>query len=289
MCMYVCIYIYIYIHTHTSTHTQVKPNKSASPNGLSLAIAHNTSKHHTHAHTHTQVKPNESASPNGLSTLARFAIAPHTLPASVLNALKVSILGGEQLVPSNTYLLAQANNEKWPAYSFRVHIRPLPEKCIHAIIAEVKAKPPLGVPATHGLDRLKCMFPITNRGISADIARHNLNILCNLNCADPRNGDHLSLTVFAWFLAAGFKQSNLVDMCGSEPAKASVKKFVAQVKAAAANTNTFYKVLVYLPLPVNTDVRYVTSSDKVQVRFAMHIFMYYVPCMLCEIERQSSG
>jgi hypothetical protein len=220
---------------------------------------------HTYIHKHIQVKPNEAASPNGLSTLARFAIAPHTLPASVLNALKVSILGGEQLVPSNTYLLAQANNETWPAYSFRVHIRPLPEKCIHAIIAEVKSKPPPGVPGTHGLERLKCMFPVTNRGISADIARHNLNILCHLDSADTRNSSHLGLTVFSWFLAAGFKQPNLVDMCASEPAKANVRKFVTQVKTAAANKTSFYQVLVYTPLPVNTDVRYVTSSDKVQL------------------------
>ncbi len=168
-------------------------------------------------------------------------------------------------MPSSTYLLAQANNQTWPAYSFRVHNRPLPEACKKLIAAEVKQKPLGGIPSAKNLEKLKRIFPITNRGISVETAHHNLNILCHLNQVGSENSSHVGLTVLSWFIAAGFTQTSLADMCHDDAAKANLKKYVQQIRTAASQESAFTTCLVYVPLPVNTDVRFVTSSDKVQL------------------------
>ena len=51
----------------------------------------------------------------GLSTIARFVRAPHTLPASMVNTLKMSMVGGDQpAIASEKYVLAQLGSQTYP-------------------------------------------------------------------------------------------------------------------------------------------------------------------------------
>ena len=59
----------------------------------------------------------------GLSTLGRFALAPHTLPASILNTLYQSMVDKESnaIIASEGYILAQKDNTTYSVRSWEPH------------------------------------------------------------------------------------------------------------------------------------------------------------------------
>jgi len=163
-------------------------------------------------------------------------------------------------------------------YVFRTHSRLLPDECIAYLVEEVKRKELPGVPRESS-PKLKAFFPLTNEGVSVDTVRHNLNILVHIR-EGPDTDDRqaqIFLPTIVWFEAAGFTKTNLQDMLASpdgESDEARLKRDQAHLRRLQENQNAmqevyskanFTKRLVFDPLPVYTDVRFVSDRDRIEL------------------------
>ena len=210
----------------------------------------------------------------GLSLLARFVIEPHTLPASILNTLKVSIIGDPAPVISHTYALAQMESPIYPVYGFRTHTRHLPEECRKLLVqkcrdardskVDTKSKPQ---------EEAQLYFPLTDRGVSPDTVNHNLNILVNIdkykrqdltNCTDQQRKAQIFLPTLTWFEAAGFKREELQNMCAKEEDRLRLSKNFEAMETTWKQ-DEFPRAYVYQLLPVYVEVRFCKGGKDIQM------------------------
>jgi len=213
----------------------------------------------------SRVKPNQKTVAKGMSILARFATAPHTLPASILNTLKASMVGGDHIT-SKTFVLAQQDSTTYPVYAFRTHTRHLPMECINHLIKLCMGD--RQIVFKDDKDKIRIFFPWTDSGVSASIIKHNLNILVNISLAeckvDPRETCNLQaqlfLTTLTWFESAGFTMEHLKQMCSSTRDKEKLAKQRIELRAVWEKDN-FAQMLVYQSLPVYVDVRFCSGKD----------------------------
>ena len=195
------------------------------------------------------------------SSLARFVLKPHTLPLSTLNALKLHIIGGGETTAQHTYVLAQEGNNTWPIYAFRCHHRPLPGRCKEALIStcasnrgryEIKVE-------DNGFSKF---FPHTDSGVSHENIYHNLYILLHIDSSSIKTSSQCQtfLCTHVWFMSAGF---NKEDMRGffSQQSCSLYERNLQKMEKQWSNA-AFAKQLVFAPLPVYTEVRYVEGSDS---------------------------
>jgi hypothetical protein len=202
-----------------------------------------------------RLKLDEKTVSKGMSILARFATAPHTLPASILNTLQKSIVGGDDPVKTKTYVLAQMDHDKWPAYVFRTHTRTLPPECKERLIKDCTG------PRDFASQNLALhFFPLTDCGMSKKTVSHNLNILVNILQIQENSRAQLFLAVWTWFEAAGFTMEDLKKICESEEEKKSIIRNLHDMKAVYEKKE-FALMMVYRPLPVYVDVRFCSGKD----------------------------
>ena len=212
------------------------------------------------------LKPNNKTISNGMSILARFLVAPHTLPASILNTLQKTIVGGDEPITTKTYVLAQKDSTTYPVYAFRTHCRVLPKECREYLISFCKSSP--DIKYDDAADKTRYLFPLTDCGMSQKTVTHNLNILVNLSKAecsiDPgetmKLRAQLFLTIWTWFEAAGFTMKDLKDMCSTEEEKTRLTSNRIDMQRVF-ETETFAQSLVYQSLPVYVDVRFCSGRD----------------------------
>ncbi len=202
-----------------------------------------------------RLKLDEKTVSKGMSILARFATAPHTLPASILNTLQKSIVGGADPVKTKTYVLAQMDNTDWPAYVFRTHTRTLPPECKERLIKDCTGPRDF---ASQNLSLL--FFPLTDCGMSKKTVSHNLNILVNILQFQENSRAQLFLAVWTWFEAAGFTMDDLKQICESEEEKKSIIRNLHDMKAVYEKKE-FARRMVFRPLPVYVDVRFCSGKD----------------------------
>ena len=213
-----------------------------------------------------RLKPDARTVSKGMSILARFAIAPHTVPASILNTLQKTMVGGDDPVMTKTYVLAQMDSTTYPVYAFRTHTRTLPTECKEQLIAICKGQ--RSFESKDHADKMRLLFPLTDSGLSQKTVSHNLNILVNIKHAeciiDP---DHTSflraqlfLTTWTWFEAAGFTMQDLKKMCASEEERKLLQENKIDMNAVYDSPN-FAQKLVYQSLPVYVDVRFCSGKD----------------------------
>ena len=203
----------------------------------------------------------------GLSTIARFARAPHTLPASMVNALKCAMVDGKPLILSEKYVLAQLGSKTYPVYGFRSHKRHLPRPCIQSIIQEMQKRSSLtGFAGRDQTEVFKALFPVTDSGVSIETVRKNLSILVHIDQSPEslesnRTAEmraQIFLPTLAWFFSAGFSIDDLKAVCSAEERGKLIKN--NREMAAVWRKPTFATAVVYCPLPVYVDVRYVTGK-----------------------------
>jgi hypothetical protein len=201
-----------------------------------------------------------------MSFLARFATAPHTLPASILNTLKRSMVGGEPTITTDTFVLAQKDSATYPVYAFRTHMRPLPQDCIDYLVEQCKG--PREFKYVTEEDKTRLLFPWTDSGVSKNTIVHNLNILVHImeaKCTidEEETGNmraQLFITTMSWFEAAGFSLFHLKKMCLVEADKEKLAANHVDMREWWKKEE-FPKSLVYQSLPVYIDVRYCTGKD----------------------------
>jgi hypothetical protein len=216
-----------------------------------------------------RLRPISRTVSKGMSILARFAIAPHTVPASILNTLKKTMVGGIDIVETKTYVLAQMDSTTYPVYAFRTHTRTLPKECKEHLTSICRG-PRLwrDFESENQADKMRLLFPLTDSGLSQKTVSHNLNILVNIKHAECTiDPDHTSilqaqlfLTVWTWFEAAGFTMQDLKQMCASEEEKGRLNANRIDMKAVYESAN-FAQKLVYQALPVYVDVRFCSGKD----------------------------
>jgi hypothetical protein len=207
----------------------------------------------------------------GLSTIARFSRAPHTLPASMVNALKCAMVDGRPLIISEKYILAQAGSKVYPIYGFRSHKRHLPRPCIESLMREIAGSSLTGFSGKNPSDVFKALFPVTDSGVSVEIIRRNLSILAYIHespasIEQNRTSEmraQIFLPTLTWFFSAGFNMEDLKAMCSSKDRKHLTKNYTEMI--SVWRRADFAKAVVYCPLPVYIDVRYV--SGKVAALF----------------------
>ncbi len=183
--------------------------------------------------------------------LARFMIEPHTLPASILNTLKVSIVGGDAPVTSKTYALGQMECTRYPVYGFRTHTRHLPIFCKKFLVEKCT-----GARALKGNGKSEG-FPLTDRGVSEETVKHNLNILVHISSL--RDGSTSQAQIFLptlkWFEAAGFEREDLRKMCAKQEDRSKLKLNFEKMDCECLSEN-FAKKMVLQSLPVYVEVRF---------------------------------
>ena len=221
-----------------------------------------------------RVKPDGAILSKGMSILARFACAPHTLPASILNTLHTTMVGDLVPVNSNTYVLAQKDSTVYPVYAFRTHLRPLPKECIEHLVTACKGHRNMKADLTPA-DKISFFFPWTDSGVSEKTVTHNLDILVNVSNAEltiPIDEEdekqkmtselraQLFLTTWIWFEAAGFSMQDLKDMCASSQHKDLISKNKIEMSAVWEREG-FSQALVFQSLPVYVDVRFCSGKD----------------------------
>ena len=208
----------------------------------------------------------EKVHKHGLSTIARFTIAPHTLPASMVNALKCAMVDGRPLILSEKYVLAQMGSCTYPVYGFRSHTRHLPKECIDAIREDMQGRRLAGFTGRDPASKFKEMFPITDSGVSVDIVQHNLNILVHIHETSeslevdktPEMRAQIFLPTLSWFFSAGFRMLDLKSMCLDNDKRKLAQNYTTMV--STWSQADFPRALVYCPLPVYIDVRYVSGK-----------------------------
>eukprot|EP00960_Hanusia_phi_P055293 762931-Hanusia_phi.AAC.1 len=196
------------------------------------------------------------SSSQGLSNLARFTLTPHTLPASMFNAIKRHVVGDDKLIENGNYVVAQEKHSTWPVYCFRCHARPLPRSCIEYLVKSVEGT------SFPGLQGHKSMFPITDQGVDQERVVHNLNILLHIK-SSMTNEAQIFLTALAWFYAAGISLEDLGKMCGSGLRK-TLNDNLRQMQNSWSQ-KSFTTALVFCPLPVYMDVRFRSGKDNIRL------------------------
>jgi hypothetical protein len=212
------------------------------------------------------LKPDAKTVSKGMSILARFATAPHTLPASILNTLQKTMVGGDDPVVTRTYVLAQMDSTTYPVYAYRTHTRILPTECKDRLISMCRG--PQKFAFENHAEKMRLLFPLTDCGMSKKTVSHNLNILVNISQAECSIDSNYTsilraqifLTAWTWFEAAGFTMQDLKQMCASEEEKERINTNRIDMKAVYENKE-FAKGLVYQSLPVYVDVRFCSGKD----------------------------
>eukprot|EP00960_Hanusia_phi_P014676 434294-Hanusia_phi.AAC.1 len=202
----------------------------------------------------------ELSSSKGLSNLARFTLAPHTLPASMFNAIKRNVVGGEKLIENGNYVVGQENHSVWPVYCFRCHSRPLPRNCVEYLIKSVENVTFPGL-QRQGNMSFKPMFPITDKGVDPELVVHNLNILLHINSV--KSEAQIFLTDLAWFYAAGISLEDLGRMCGSRYRK-TLNDNLRRMQNMWSK-KSFTTDYVFCPLPVYMDVRFRSGKENIRL------------------------
>ncbi len=213
-----------------------------------------------------RTKPSEDTLLKGMSVLARFATAPHTLPASILNTLHAAIVGENQTITTKTYVLAQKDSTTYPVYAFRTHFRTLPEECLQHIVEICKGPRDLMFQDTS--EKMCLLFPLTDSGVSKKTVEHNLNILVNISQAECSINDtetcklqaQLFLTTLIWFESAGFDMNHLKQMCTLKRDKDQLTNNRISLSSEWEKKD-FAQSLVYQSLPVYVDVRFCSGRD----------------------------
>jgi hypothetical protein len=209
----------------------------------------------------------------GMSTIARLAFSPHTLPASMVNALKCYMIDGKPVINSKKYVLAQLGSTMYPVYGFRSHVRHLPRACVEMLIKDMHNRPLPGFIRRDEQEKIKALFPVTDSGVSIDTVQHNLNILVHIQDS-PESVEQdktaemraqIFLPTFAWFLSAGIKLADLKAMCNEDHQKKLGGNHAAML--SVWRTPDFPRSLVYCPLPVYCDVRYVSGKTNALFQF----------------------
>jgi hypothetical protein len=202
----------------------------------------------------------------GMSVLARFAIAPHTIPASILNTLHKTMVGGVGMVETKTYVLAQMDSTKYPVYAFRTHTRTLPKECKEYLISMCRG--PRDFVWKDKADMMRLLFPLTDSGLSQKTVSHNLNILVNIKHAKCTIAPNLTsilqaqlfLTVWTWFEAAGFTMQDLKRMCASKEEEGLLNANRIDMEPIYKGAD-FARQVVYQALPVYVDIRFCSGKD----------------------------
>jgi hypothetical protein len=192
--------------------------------------------------------------------LARFMIEPHTLPASILNTLKVSIVGGDAPVTSKTYALGQMEHKSFPVYGFRTHSRHLPKVCKDFLVQKC-----MGARALKGKGKSEG-FPLTDRGVSEETVNHNLNILVHISSL--RHGSQSQAQIFLptlkWFEAAGFEREHLRKMCTEQEDRSQLNLNFEKMDSVCLS-DFFAKSLVVQSLPVYVEVRFCNGGKDTRM------------------------
>lgn len=155
----------------------------------------------------------------GLSVLAKFLVAPESLPLGVYNTLaeRAPWVHG-QTIPVQTLLLGQEDQEEYPPYCIRWHARAVPTSLKQQLLRRSASVTPLLDTQVHDF------YPRLNSGVSESNLRFNLGLLLALQSTNPdlqvyfdHGADHqrhfVAGCILCWFKAAGISYQDCPCIC----------------------------------------------------------------------------
>ena len=115
-------------------------------------------------------------------------------------------------------------------------------------------------------DKMRAFFPRTNEGVSVDTVRHNLNILVHIHKSEPGEDQRAQtfLPTLVWFEVAGFVNKDIQEML-VDPKEQACWRENDRVMKGVYSKPEFASTLVYRPLPVYTDTRFVSDRDRIEL------------------------
>ncbi|CAE7778813.1 PAT23 [Symbiodinium sp. CCMP2456] len=211
----------------------------------------------------------------GLSVLAKFLVAPETLPLGVYNTLaeKASWAHAEEQTSSaikvQTLLLGQEDQEEYPPYCIRWHARALPTSLKKQLLRQCSGSvAPLLDTSLHDF------YPRVNSGMGEANLRFNLGLLLALRFGNPDLQvyfDHgadiqrqfLAGCILCWCKAAGFCFPDLLS-CVKEENQEDFRSLWQEIHEAYSRTGpaSLRRMYVRGPLPTDIDVRWIDDGGK---------------------------
>ncbi|CAE7214831.1 PAT23 [Symbiodinium microadriaticum] len=211
----------------------------------------------------------------GLSVLAKFLVAPETLPLGVYNTLaeKASWVHAEEQTSSaikvQTLLLGQEDQEEYPPYCIRWHARALPTSLKKQLLRQCSGSvAPLLDTSLHDF------YPRVNSGMGEANLRFNLGLLLALRFGNPDLQvyfDHgadiqrqfLAGCILCWCKAAGFSFPELLGCVRAENQE-DFRSLWQEIHEAYSRTGpaSLRRMYVRGPLPTDIDVRWIDDGGK---------------------------
>ena len=211
----------------------------------------------------------------GLSVLAKFLVAPETLPLGVYNTLaeKASWVHAEEQSSSaikvQTLLLGQEDQEEYPPYCIRWHARALPSSLKKQLLRQCNnSVAPLLDTSLHDF------YPRVNSGMGEANLRFNLGLLLALRFGNPDLQvyfDHgadiqrqfLAGCILCWCKAAGFSFTELLS-CVKAENQDDFKTLWHEIHDAYSRTGpaSLRRMYVRGPLPTDIDVRWIDDGGR---------------------------
>lgn len=211
----------------------------------------------------------------GLSVLAKFLVAPETLPLGVYNTLaeKASWVHAEEQTSSaikvQTLLLGQEDQEEYPPYCIRWHARALPTSLKKQLLRQCSGSvAPLLDTSLHDF------YPRVNSGMGEANLRFNLGLLLALRFGNPDLQvyfDHgadiqrqfLAGCILCWCKAAGFSFPELLS-CVQAENQEDFRSLWQEIHEAYSRTGpaSLRRMYVRGPLPTDIDVRWIDDGGK---------------------------
>ena len=211
----------------------------------------------------------------GLSVLAKFLVAPETLPLGVYNTLaeKASWVHSEEQSSSaikvQTLLLGQEDQEDYPPYCIRWHARALPVSLKKQLLRQCNGLvAPLMDTSVHDF------YPRVNSGMGEANLRFNLGLLLALRFGNPDLQvyfDHgadiqrqfLAGCILCWCKAAGFSFPELLS-CVKTENQEDFRTLWQETHEAYGRTGpaSLRRMYVRGPLPTDIDVRWIDDGGK---------------------------
>ena len=207
----------------------------------------------------------------GISVLAKYLVAPESLPLGVYNTLATQApwvhSDAGSAIKVETLLLGQEDCADYPPYCLRWHGRALPaplrERLLRRCHEDVA---PLADHTQHHF------YPRVDAGVNEQNFRHNLGLLQTLT----QDNEHLqpyfdhgsdgqrqfiAACIKCWFKAAGFDFADLFS-CVKPERREYFKSLWADFSAAYKRDGPLQMRRMYVrgPLPTNIDVRWVEEG-----------------------------
>ncbi|CAK9081931.1 ANK_REP_REGION domain-containing protein [Durusdinium trenchii] len=210
----------------------------------------------------------------GLSVLAKFLVAPETLPLGVYNTLAekapwVHTGSTSASIQVQTLLLGQEDQEEYPPYCIRWHARAVPPPLRHQLLRRChRSVVPVLDTAAHDF------YPRLNSGISEANLRFNLGLMLALRSNNPdlqvyfdHGADHqrqfVAGCILSWFKAAGISYHDLLE-CVRPEDQADFTSLWEEVHEAYRRTGpaSLRRMYVRGPLPTDIDVRWIDEGAR---------------------------